>query len=60
LGKELRDLANSIRSRAAGEREPDKKQNAIEAAPAGGKRWFSFFQKGAGLPKAQTQRILQA
>src|ERR1700722_3961172 len=45
LGKELHGLADSIRARAAGERDHDKDQKAVATAPGAGKRWFSFLQK---------------
>jgi pilus assembly protein CpaE len=53
LGKELRAFADSIRDQAAGERGRGAKTAA--AAPAGEKRWFSFFQKAPGLQKTQGQ-----
>jgi len=46
LGKEFHALADSIRARAAGERQPDRSDKAVAAA--GGKRWFSFLQKAQG------------
>jgi pilus assembly protein CpaE len=45
LAKELLSLANSIRSRAAGEREADEARNVTVPARDAGKRWFSFFQR---------------
>jgi pilus assembly protein CpaE len=56
LGKELHGLADSIRARAAGERYHSKEEKMAGAAPAAGKRWFSFLQKAPGLEKAQAQR----
>jgi pilus assembly protein CpaE len=45
LGKELHALANAIRARAAGEREADSARPVGASVPAGGKRWFSIFQR---------------
>jgi pilus assembly protein CpaE len=45
LAKEFLALANSIRARAAGEREADEVRGAKTPVPDAGKRWFSFFQR---------------
>jgi pilus assembly protein CpaE len=45
LAKEFLALANSIRARAAGERETDEPRGRAASAPDAGKRWFSFFQR---------------
>ena len=45
LAKEFLALANSIRARAAGEREADETRATAAPAPDAGKRWFSFFQR---------------
>jgi len=45
LAKEFLALANSIRARAAGEREMDEVRGAAAPVPDAGKRWFSFFQR---------------
>jgi pilus assembly protein CpaE len=49
LGKEFHALADSIRTRIAGDHEVKP-----AAVPEGGKRWFSFLQRG-GLQKAPGQ-----
>lgn len=48
LGKEMRQLADSIRARMSGERLPehdDREKAARAASESGGRRWFSFFQR---------------
>ncbi len=45
LAKEFLALANSIRARAAGERETEEVRDAPARVPDSGKRWFSFFQR---------------
>jgi pilus assembly protein CpaE len=47
LGKEFHGLADTIRGRALG-----KVETTEQAAPAGGKRWYSFFQKTTGMRPA--------
>jgi len=53
LGKELQTLADSIRERAAGER--DRGGKTAAGAPVGGKRWLSFLQKAPGSGKTHEQ-----
>ena len=55
LGKELRALADAIRSPAAGERSRDKNEKTSQTVPAGGRRWFSFIQKTPAIQKTQEQ-----
>jgi len=45
LGKQMRQLAGSIKARVTGEREEETEVKAARALPESGKRWFSFFQR---------------
>ncbi len=45
LAKEFLALANSIRARAAGERETEEVRGVAAPVRDSGKRWFSFFQR---------------
>jgi Flp pilus assembly CpaE family ATPase len=54
LGKELHVLADSIRAQAAGRAQPPG-EKTTGSVPVGGKRWFSFLQKGPALQKTQEQ-----
>jgi pilus assembly protein CpaE len=45
LGKEIHGLADSIRSRAAGERSDDPGADTVASVPGANKRWFSLFQR---------------
>jgi Flp pilus assembly CpaE family ATPase len=58
LGKEFNALAVSIRERALGER--DRVAKTAEAAPSGGKRWFSFLQKTPAVEKSPQGQGVQA
>ena len=45
LGKQMRQLAGSIKARVTGEREPEAELKTARSLPEPGKRWFSFFQR---------------
>lgn len=48
LAKEMGKLAASIKARVTGERAPEAEAVALRPPLDGGKRWFSFFQRGQG------------
>lgn len=45
LGKQMRRLADSIKARVNGEREPEPETKTAKPLPETGRRWFSFFQR---------------